>query len=131
MKAQTMSSFQRQQIMTLTPNKHFLYFEELELARRLKKDESLAWCKKSIVYHAQGGSTSTPALQARSCYHAAFSAFAYTRQHHPLCLPSVIISRLIGTVLRTMSRRQPQLLIAAFMAVSDFLIGREASYGEE
>jgi GT2 family glycosyltransferase len=113
------------------PEKHFLYFEELELNQCLIKGESISWCPAAVVYHIQGGSAPTPELQARGSYHAAISAFRYTWRHQRYCLPTVLLARLIGVGFRALARRQPGLLLAVFTALGDFMVGREASYREQ
>ncbi|EEB79489.1 glycosyl transferase, group 2 family [marine gamma proteobacterium HTCC2148] len=112
------------------PNDHFLYFEELSLAQCLAEGESIAWCPNALVYHVQGGSSPTPALRARGTYHAALSAFNYTRQYYPICLPTVVFARLIGITLRSIALCQPKLLAAVFIALKDFMMGKKARYDE-
>lgn len=105
------------------PESHFLYFEELEIARLLEQGESLDWCPRSLVGHRGGGSASTPELQARATYHAAISAFRYTRNYHPWWLPTVVLARVFGIAIRAGRRLQPALLWAVFAAVGDFIRG--------
>lgn len=106
------------------PEDHYLFFEELELNQSLKPDETVGWCREALVYHLKGGAASTPEMQARSAYHAAFSAFSYTRRYAPLRLPTVILARLAGIGIRAVHRRQPGLFVAIVRALSDFLAGR-------
>ena len=113
------------------PTHQFLYFEELALTKLLDNDESVRWCPSALVYHSQAGSATTAELRARGTYHAAFSAFSYTLREHPICLPSVILSRVLGVSFRSMIRRQPGLTKAVFAALLDFIKGRPASYGEQ
>lgn len=103
------------------PTDHFLYYEELELNHCLGKDDCLAWCRDAVVFHQGGGSSTTAKLQATATYHAALSAFNYTRRHKPWCLPTVIIARILGITMRSISRRQPKLLLAVFAALRDVL----------
>ena len=112
------------------PKAHFLYFEELELAARLTPMEGSGWCREALVSHLGGGSTANNSRQVTSTYHAAYSALTYTRKHHRLCLPSVIIARLVGNGLRSIVRRQPALFTTSVRAVRDFFAGRPAIYPE-
>jgi GT2 family glycosyltransferase len=104
----------------------YLYFEELFLNSYLSRDEHIGWCRSAIVHHKQGSSSPTTKLRERSTYHAAFSAFTYTRRLHPICLPTVILTRLLGISLRALYWQQPGLFPAIFRAFNDFLVGRPA-----
>jgi GT2 family glycosyltransferase len=102
------------------PTDHFLYFEELELNQRLEGEESIAWCKEAVVSHKGGGSLPTAELQAFGTYHAALSAFSYTRHYHPCYLPTVVLARVVGISIRAIVRWQPSLIYAVFRALVDF-----------
>lgn len=104
------------------PNKYYLYFEELNLNSYLLEGERIGWCRNSIVHHESGSSSPTPQLKERSTYHAALSTFRYTYRHHPVCVPTVILARLVGISARAIIRRQPGLVLAVFRALKDFLL---------
>lgn len=63
----------------------FLYFEELDLAIRLKPGVEMAWCKDALITHTGGASTGTKANQrtALAEYHSTLSALKFTRQYYP------------------------------------------------
>ena len=103
------------------PTDHFLYFEELELNQYLKRGESIGWSRDALVFHQGGGSSTTAELQKTGTYHAALSAFTYTRHYRPWCLPTVILARVLGLSIRSTMRRQPGLLSAVFEALKDFV----------
>ena len=99
------------------PQDHFLYFEELELNQLLMENETLGWCLNALATHTGGGSLQSPKLQEFATYHAALSAFQYTRRYHPWYLPSAAIARIAGISLRAVKRRQPGLISAVLRAL--------------
>lgn len=103
---------------------YYLYYEELTLNHQLIDGEGIAWCPDAIVYHEGGGSSNNRQLQARAAYHAARSAFTYTWTYAPVCLPTVVLCRVIGVCLRAIGRAQPSLLGAVFHALIDFSLAR-------
>ena len=102
------------------PAEHFLYFEELELQRRLLPGEESSVCTDAIVFHAGAGSSKTPELQLRTTYHAAFSAFNYTWRYHRWFIATVILARILGISLLAARQGQPKLLWAVLCATKDF-----------
>ncbi len=103
------------------PDNHFLYFEELELNQHFEPDEKTGWCREAVATHEGGGSLKTSKLQEFGTYHAALSAFTYTWQYHPWFLPTVVIARMGGIILRALQRGQPGLVWAVFKALSAFI----------
>jgi len=63
----------------------FLYFEELDLAQRLKPGFGMAWCKGALIKHVGGTSTGTVENQrtALAEYHSTLSALKFTRLYYP------------------------------------------------
>jgi len=63
----------------------FLYFEELDLAKRLKPEYKMAWCKAAIIRHTGGASTGTGSGQRSQMaeYHSSLSALKFTRLYYP------------------------------------------------
>jgi len=63
----------------------FLYFEELDLARRLRPGLEMAWCRKALVHHAGGSGTGSGQglRSAEAEYHSTLSALKFTRLYHP------------------------------------------------
>ena len=64
---------------------YFLYFEELDLAKRLKSDLKMSWCKAALLTHKAGASagTSDNKRSALAEYHSSLSALVFTRQYYP------------------------------------------------
>ena len=63
----------------------FLYFEELDLARRLRPGLEMAWCRKALIHHAGGSGTGSGQglRSAEAEYHSTLSALKFTRLYHP------------------------------------------------
>ena len=108
------------------PCANFLYFEELNLNLCLAPNERIGWCRSAVVHHKEGGSSYTPKLKERSAYHAALSAYRYTASQCFICLPTVIIARILGVTFKAVINRQPGLVMAVLRAFRDFSLGRPA-----
>jgi GT2 family glycosyltransferase len=63
----------------------FLYFEELDLAQRLKPGLTLGWCRDALITHTGGESAGTGGSQrsAQAEYHSTLSALKFTRLYFP------------------------------------------------
>ena len=63
----------------------FLYFEELDLAQRLKPGLGIAWCKEALVKHAGGASTGVNNNKRTKLaeYHSTLSALKFTGLYYP------------------------------------------------
>jgi len=78
---------------------YFLYFEELDLTRRLPSDKHIAWCKRSLVRHIGGASMENKVAE----YHSNVSALIYTRKYHPHCFPFMAVFRFTAKLFRNIS----------------------------
>lgn len=58
----------------------FLYFEELDLSRRLRPGLQLGWCRNALIVHASA--RKSPREEARAEYHSNLSALKFTWLHH-------------------------------------------------
>jgi len=108
----------------------FLYYEELDLARRLRRaGYRLSWCPGSRVRH--GGGTSSGARESAEArqYHEQLSALRFTRRHYPALLPVVLLLRLFGKPLVMFFRGRREYIPAAMRAARDFFRAREAPRG--
>ncbi|GAB3282151.1 glycosyltransferase family 2 protein [Parahaliea aestuarii] len=104
---------------------YFLYYEELELARRLGREDRLDWCCESVVSHQGSDATSRDKGQrARSSYFAAYSACQYTWRHHRAFLLPMILIRMAGLAVQALRETNPELALAPWKAVFAFLSGR-------
>jgi len=99
---------------------YFLFFEELDLVEQLQQEDRVAWCVGSNVIHEGGRSSVTKAEKAFTAYHAALSAFKFTRRYYPVCLPTVVISRVLGLTVYAVRYMNPGLALAPLRALRDF-----------
>jgi GT2 family glycosyltransferase len=79
----------------------FLYFEELDLAKRLKPGLKMAWCKAAMIKHAGGVSTGATAKKRTQLaeYHSTLSALKFTRLYYPRRLWFMAIARYFSKAL--------------------------------
>ncbi len=78
---------------------YFLYYEELDLALRMKNNFSIGVSTDSIVYHKEGASTGGK-RSALSDYYSVRNRVLITKKFHPEFLPIVIFSLLFVIVNR-------------------------------
>jgi GT2 family glycosyltransferase len=101
---------------------YFLYFEELDLARRLLVGERQAWARESVVYHKEGrsiGSSSSGRPSDTSLYYLQVNLLRFYRRHHPWLLP-IALARL-G---REAAGRDRKALAVSWLALRDFATGK-------
>lgn len=100
----------------------FLYFEEMDLAKRLKPGVKMAWCKQALIKHTGGASTGTTKGQRkpRAEYQATLSALKFTRLHYPQRLWVVAALRYLFKCLQLLVKGQPRLLGTLTHAYRDF-----------
>jgi GT2 family glycosyltransferase len=101
--------------------RYFLYYEELELAQRLTGDMAMGWCRKSIVYHAGGGSSVLAGVANIKVRQAALGAFKYTWRYYPYYLPTVFLARFLGILLRGLASLDPRPAVAVVAALVEFI----------
>jgi len=101
----------------------FLYFEELDLARRLKQGFSMAWCKGALIRHAGGSSTGTDGGRRNRLaeYHSTLSALKYTRMYHPGRLWCMAPARYLLKCLQYIVKGDFRLLWPLTRAYRDFV----------
>ena len=104
----------------------FLYFEELDLARRLKPEYKMAWSKQARVTHIGGSSTGTTGNQRSDSaeYHSSLSALKYTRIYYPSRLWIVAPLRYLLKCLQLSLKGRFRLLRPLTRAYRDFLMAR-------
>ena len=88
----------------------FLFFEEIDLAiRARKKNYSLVFANKSIVYHKGGISTGSSDHAASFSYSADYwinrSRLLFVKKHYPYFLPFLYI-RFIAAIFNRINRKQ-------------------------
>ena len=103
------------------PERNFMYFEELFLAKPLKKRLQLGFCESALIFH-QGSLTASEELDAHAKHYLALKAcLDYTLDQNWLMLPSVIIVRLSWLLIQSIRINSFGPLSAGFFAVSEFV----------
>jgi GT2 family glycosyltransferase len=100
---------------------YFLYFEELDLARRLLVGERQAWAPESVVYHKEGrsiGSSSLGRPSDTSLYYLQVNLLRFYRLYHPWLLP-IALARLVREAVR-----DRKALAVSWLALRGFVTGK-------
>lgn len=105
----------------------FLYFEELDLAQRLKPGFGMAWCKSAVIKHVGGTSTGTVENQRSELaeYHSTLSALKFTRMYYPYRMWVMAPARYISKCLLLLARGDFRLIGSLTQAYRDFWSGTE------
>ncbi len=100
----------------------FLYYEELDLAQRLKKaGYQLGWCKASVVHHQQASNKQVNQDQQQFLhYHENLSTLIYTWSHHRLLFIFAAAFRLIAKIVILPITKRTQLMPSLLKAYADF-----------
>ncbi len=105
---------------------YFLFYEELDYARRLARlGHGLAWCRPSRVYHKGSASIGRPGQASRAQriqanYHENLSTLKYTANFHPRLLWLVLPLRFSLKSLVLLLRRDFYLFPPLWRAYRDF-----------
>jgi len=104
----------------------FLYFEELDLAKRLRPGIGLGWCREALISHESGASTGTSGDERSTLaeYHSTLSALKFTRCYYPFRLWVMAPVRYISKCLLLMLRGDFRLIGAVTKAFWDFWTSR-------
>lgn len=104
----------------------FLYFEELDLARRLKRGYRMAWCQEAHIVHFGGLATQARKgmRSANAEYHSTLSALKFTQIHHPGRLWIVAPIRFVAKCAQLGFTGNARLLGETWRAYRDFFSGR-------
>lgn len=111
----------------LLDERFFLYYEEIDYARRLRaRGYELAWCRNSVVYHKGAVSTGgrSAGKQHESVlanYHENLSTLLFTWLHYPYLLPLAAGFRLVMKIIVFLLFRRGYLFKPLFLAYWDFL----------
>jgi len=111
----------------------FLYFEELDLAKRLRPGIGMGWCREALITHVSGASTGTSDSRRSMLaeYHSSLSALEFTRRYYPLRLWVMAPSRYLLKSLILLLRGDFRLIGATTKAYRDFWSGRRPVQGDE
>lgn len=124
------------QTLGLLNEDFFLYYEELDLAARMKRrNYGARWCKNSLVYHKEaastgGGTAIDPKGSWLANYHENLSTLKYTAAHHLWLLPFAAFFRFIAKCAVYIIRRQAHLFSALIKSYAAFFIGNKAHFHE-
>ena len=105
---------------------YFLYNEEIDLARRLLKNERQAWAANSIVYHKEGGSIGTTSVgrpSNTSVYYLCINLLRFYRKFHPVLLP-LALARNLRELRKYRRSGDGDAAECVRLAIADFLAGR-------
>ena len=120
----------------LLDDKYFLYFEELDWAKRLRPGKKLGWAPASIVYHKEGASIGTDSVKGNSplaIFYANRGLPIFYAKWYPWLLP-VVALKILFNVTRFALRRDIASTKAAWRgAVSGFfaVVGRSYELGPQ
>ena len=108
---------------------YFLYYEELDYARRLHRSGyKIGWCRESVVRHKGGVSTGGGTHQGGSWtanYHENLSTLKFTAQYHCWWLPVAASFRLFMKLLVIIAARRWSVLAPTLQAYRDFFLGQK------
>lgn len=107
---------------------YFLYFEELDLTRRVTRaGYRIAWCPESIVYHRRGGAAGSRSRGNRrksilAEYHSNLSCLTFTHRFHPRVFWLAAPLRFVLKLVHHLLRREPRLVLPLVRAYHDSFI---------
>lgn len=89
---------------------YFLYFEELDWARRGASRFRIAYAHDSVVVHKEGASIGSHRVAARKSvtadYYGVRSRIRFTLRHDPFAFPSILLAS-VAAIFNRLRRRQP------------------------
>jgi len=121
---ETLSVDDKGRKLTLLNEEFFLYFEELDLAKRLRPAFRMGWCRDAHVVHAGGESTGTSGRQrsAQAEHHSTLSALKFTRLYYPARLWFMAPARYLAKVIQLLFTGNARLIASLNAAYREFWI---------
>jgi GT2 family glycosyltransferase len=107
---------------------YFLYFEELDLTRRITRAGfKITWCPESMVYHHRGRATGRGSRVGKhksplAEYHCNLSCLIFMRKFHPGLLWLAAPARFLLKVVHDLIHLQPALLVPLVRAYRDYVV---------
>jgi GT2 family glycosyltransferase len=107
---------------------YFLYFEELDLTRRITRaGYRIAWCPESIVYHRRGAAAGSRSRangekSILAEYHSNLSCLTFTHRFHPRVFWLAAPLRFVLKLVHHLLRREPRLVVPLMRAYHDRFI---------
>lgn len=107
----------------------FLYFEEIDLALRLREGLHMGWCRDALITHAGGASAGTSGRRrsAMAEYHSTLSALKFTRLHFPERLWLMMPARFLAKCLQLALTGNGRLLGPLVAAYRDYRAWRRTN----
>ena len=104
------------------PTQNFLYFEELNLLQSAySSGEKTTLCDCIKIRHVGGASTSQlPQVRSRH-YFSTLAALRFTLAHYPIWLPTVLVARIMATLLRMAKTLSITPARSLALAITDFI----------
>lgn len=107
---------------------YFLYFEEIDWARRARGRFKFLYAPDSIVYHREGGTIGSSAdgnrRSEKSFYWLCRSRVRFTARHHPEALPTVLGYSVMNALSWTLKTRKRSIFTHCLRGIADALIKR-------
>ncbi|HEY5700639.1 MAG TPA: glycosyltransferase family 2 protein, partial [Gammaproteobacteria bacterium] len=120
--ARKLSNIETDRAFELLNESFFLYFEELDLAERLKPGLSLGWCRDALILHTSGHTTGAAGSRrsAQAEYHSTLSALKFTRLYYPRRLWLMAPARFLAKSAQLLFTGNFRLLGSMVSAYQDF-----------
>jgi GT2 family glycosyltransferase len=115
--------------------KYFLYYEELDWAKRMPHHLRLSTCLDAIVFHKEGSSIGTSSLSRpsnTSIYYSSASALRFYWEHERIMSP-IALARILYNMPSYFLKGDFDALSVISHAIKDVIVGRRrcGSYGSE
>ena len=101
----------------------FLYFEELDLAKRLHSGLRMDWCREALIVHHGSGKPGSVSKQrfARAEYYATLGALKFTRLYYPGRMWFTFPARYVSKCVQLLVMGEARLIGPVTRAYRDFL----------
>jgi GT2 family glycosyltransferase len=106
---------------------YFLYFEELDFTRRLRRAGlRISWCPESVIHHKGGASAGSRSCRSGKSvlaeYHSNLSCLIFTRKFHPFLFWLSAPTRFILKIINDSMRRELSMILPLFRAYRDYAL---------
>lgn len=112
----------------LLNEEYFLYYEELDYAKRINNIKSMRWCSRSEVIHVGSGSLRNDDMEGGVFeYYSILSLLKFTNKYYKFKIPSVLLTLIFVKPILYISRNQINYFSALFLAILNFFNGGMAN----
>ncbi len=111
----------------LLDEEYFLFFEELDLCKRVPESQSIEWCKESVIVHKGGASMPNKrnaSVSGVAEYHSNISALKFTHTYYAHCLLIMVPFRFMAKFFKYLALRDLHLLKPLALSYWDFFTRR-------